>query len=312
MNSRRRDRPRRVSEMPALAAAALAAVTPGQTRTRTPNAARWAISSAARPKIEGSPPLRRTTRSPSKAASSSRSLIDSWPFEWRPDLLPTGTIRAPSPASASTPVPTSASKKITLAAWISFSALRVSRSGSPGPAPTSQTSPGAMSSAGCIYRLLRVDQLCDRRAARAAIGAGAQGRADLRHAGQALLADRGQNRLHADVEADAKDRPAVGFRNRGPAGEEIDGRRCRIGPQFAGNPVARRQHALAAREQRGLEALLLIEDDDAGAAAPGIHGFGPGARGQQILQLFDRITVPCQLVEPAAAYPRARPPETAG
>jgi hypothetical protein len=56
--------------MPRSAAAALAAVTPGQIRTGTPAARHASISSVARAKIAGSPPLRRTTHSPASAAST--------------------------------------------------------------------------------------------------------------------------------------------------------------------------------------------------------------------------------------------------
>lgn len=69
-------RPRSVSEAPPDAAAALAAVMPGQIRTVIPLAARWSSSSVERPKIDGSPPLSRTTRLPASAALASKTLIE--------------------------------------------------------------------------------------------------------------------------------------------------------------------------------------------------------------------------------------------
>src|SRR5437762_12884000 len=90
------------------------------------------------------------------------------------------------------------------------SALRVSRSGSPGPAPTSQTWPGWKSS-GCIGQLVcGCDQVGDGGAARTAVGARAEGLADGGHVGQLLLDDGAQDGAHANVEADADDRPAIG------------------------------------------------------------------------------------------------------
>src|SRR5690606_12028849 len=215
--------PRRVSDRPRLAAAALAAVTPGQTCTGTPAALHAASSSVDRPKIDGSPPLSRTTRSPAIAASTISASIACWLFECRPERLPTETRRTCGGASASTPGPTSASWKITRAARISRSALRVSRSGSPGPAPTSHTVPGAMRFGSAMGRFLAIaDQALDCRAARAAVGSRRQRLADRLDGHQALGRDRLDDRLQPDVEAGADDRPAVGQGRRRPSGEQLD------------------------------------------------------------------------------------------
>src|SRR5258708_10641047 len=61
---RRRARSRWVSETPSRLAAPWAALMPGTTSTGMPAARQAAISSVARPKIIGTPPLRRTTRLP--------------------------------------------------------------------------------------------------------------------------------------------------------------------------------------------------------------------------------------------------------
>ena len=161
--------PRMVSEIVPEAAAALAAVIPGQMRTGMPCADRAAISSLARPKIAGSPPLSRTTRLPACAASMRRWPLAAWSRECRPERLPTLMRSAEGRPSSSTRGPTSASKKTTSAASSSRSALRVRSSGSPGPAPTSQTELRGKSS-GNIRSFLGREELGERRAARSAVG----------------------------------------------------------------------------------------------------------------------------------------------
>ncbi len=69
--------PRWVSGMPATAGAASAEVIPGTTVTGTPAAAHASHSSPPRPNTNGSPPLRRTTRFPARARSTSTALISS-------------------------------------------------------------------------------------------------------------------------------------------------------------------------------------------------------------------------------------------
>ena len=116
---------------------------PGTTSTSMPAARSASTSSPPRPKMKGSPPLSRTTRLPLSAASTSRRWIWSCGTECSPLLLPTGTISADAFASSRMPLPTSLSAKITSAPAIRRAALIVSKSGSPGPAPTSATRPGA-------------------------------------------------------------------------------------------------------------------------------------------------------------------------
>ena len=64
-----------VSMMPAYDATATPAVTPGTISKPMPASARAASSSDARPKMHGSPPLRRTTILPTAAFSTSILLI---------------------------------------------------------------------------------------------------------------------------------------------------------------------------------------------------------------------------------------------
>ena len=66
-----------VNETASRAAAPCAAVMPGTTSTAIPAARQAAISSPARPKIIGSPPLSRTTRLPALASRIIRLLISS-------------------------------------------------------------------------------------------------------------------------------------------------------------------------------------------------------------------------------------------
>src|SRR3546814_13551965 len=75
-------------------------------------------------------------------------------------------------------------------------AFTVSNSGSPGPAPTSQTVPRGKSS-GCIARLLG-QNACERGATRPAVGARADRAADRRDIGEALVADRRDDRFQSE------------------------------------------------------------------------------------------------------------------
>src|SRR3546814_9405956 len=101
------------------------------------------------------------------------------------------------------PGPTSASWKMTSASRISRSALRVSSSGSPGPAPTSQTSPGAMMLSDGIADLLgRFQQSGDGGAARSAVGACLQRDSHLLQCGQRFRCDRGHDGFHAHVRSE--------------------------------------------------------------------------------------------------------------
>ena len=82
-------RPRCVTGMPASAGAAIALLTPGTTSKGTPAAARASASSPPRPKTNGSPPFRRTTRRPRRAPRTIRRWIVSCDSLGRPARLPT-------------------------------------------------------------------------------------------------------------------------------------------------------------------------------------------------------------------------------
>ncbi len=118
------------------------ALTPGMMRKRMPAAASASASSPPRPNTSGSPPFSRTTRLPSRARRIRRSLIRSCGVRRPPARLPTGSSRALE-ASARISGETSASCSTTSASARARAACRVSRPGSPGPAPTSQTVPGS-------------------------------------------------------------------------------------------------------------------------------------------------------------------------
>src|SRR3954453_22139405 len=105
------------------------------------------------------------------------------------------------------------------AAAISRAALSVSSSGSPGPAPTSQTG-WCASRCGMDSLPCGCEQLGEGRAARSAIGACAERLADRGDIGQPLSGDRLDDRAQADVEADADDRAAIFLRPGRPTGED--------------------------------------------------------------------------------------------
>src|SRR3546814_3581098 len=124
-------------------------------------------------------------------------------------------------------------------------AFTVSNSGSPGPAPTSQTVPRGKSS-GCIARLLG-QNACERGATRPAVGARADRAADPRDIGEALVADRRDDRFQSEVEADADDRAVVGLCPPRAAGEQ--GRRDVGRSELRDQPVARGKLAGFSDEQ---------------------------------------------------------------
>jgi hypothetical protein len=119
----------------------------GADLARTPWRSQRGDSSIERPKIDGSPPFSRTTRSPAQRA------FDQQRVDRRPDPSNAGPNACRRHqlglglGDTSTPGPDQRIVEDDLGRAISRSALRVSRSGSPGPAPTSQTGAGAMSSA---------------------------------------------------------------------------------------------------------------------------------------------------------------------
>src|SRR5574340_88787 len=117
---------------------------PGTTWNGMPCAARVSISSPPRPKMNGSPPLRRSTRLPSLARRTSSSLISSWRIVWSARFLPTKMRCASRRAMSTMGFDTRLSYTTTSAFCIRRSARKVSRSGSPGPAPTRYTSPRRM------------------------------------------------------------------------------------------------------------------------------------------------------------------------
>ena len=140
--------PRWVTGIPAAAGAARAALTPGITRTGIPARSSARTSSPPRPKRNGSPPLSRTTRLPSRAAAIIASLMLVCEAERRPPRLPTSISRARGPQSRSTSGLISASWNTTSASARTARVPMVSRSGSPGPAPARTTSPIAAASVG--------------------------------------------------------------------------------------------------------------------------------------------------------------------
>ena len=93
--------PRCVTGIPAYAGTAIADVIPGATSKGTPALASVSTSSPPLPNTNGSPPLRRTTVLPSRAALTSVSLI----WAWKPDgvsgSFPMNTRSASGGASAS-------------------------------------------------------------------------------------------------------------------------------------------------------------------------------------------------------------------
>jgi hypothetical protein len=135
-------KPRAVTGMPAYAGAARADEIPGTTWKAMPSATSASASSDPRPKTNGSPPLRRTTRRPACACPTSWALISSWRGAVPVQLvLPTSTSSASGRQCRRTSGCTSRSTSTT-SAWASSSApRRVSSPGSPGPAPTSATVP---------------------------------------------------------------------------------------------------------------------------------------------------------------------------
>src|SRR5574340_591520 len=117
---------------------------PGTTWNWMPSAASVSISSPPRPKMNGSPPLRRSTRLPSLASRTSSSLISSCLSVWSARFLPTKMRSASRRVISTMGLETRLSYTTTSAFCIRRSARKVSRSGSPGPAPTRYTSPRRM------------------------------------------------------------------------------------------------------------------------------------------------------------------------
>jgi hypothetical protein len=127
---------RSVSGVLRQAATAKAAVIPGTISKEMPASRRAAISSPARPKMSGSPDLRRTTERSARTWWSMRKWISAWVMRGWPQRLPTGMISAEGLARSRTSSETRSSGRMMSAVWRSRRARRVSRPGSPGPAPT--------------------------------------------------------------------------------------------------------------------------------------------------------------------------------
>ena len=133
-----------VSGMPIEAGAARPLLMPLTTSTWTPAARRWAHSSPPRPKMNGSPPFRRTTQCPASASDIIRRSMNSCEVERQPPRLPTCTMRAVAGACAKISGLTRSSTSTTSAEAITRTAFNVNNSGSPGPAPTKKTLPGCL------------------------------------------------------------------------------------------------------------------------------------------------------------------------
>ena len=133
-----------VSGTPNEVMAAKPAVMPLTTVTVTPAARRFSTSSPPRPNTNGSPPLRRTTVSPSRTAMMVSFSMKACGVDLQPPRFPTWITRAVGEARATMAALTKSSTSNTVARWMALRALRVSSSGSPGPAPTSVQLPWAV------------------------------------------------------------------------------------------------------------------------------------------------------------------------
>ena len=154
-------RPRCVTGIPASAGAAIAEVTPGTTSNGTPAALSAKASSAPRPRTNGSPHLSRTTRWPRRAARIMRWWIDSWRIALRRARLPTKN-RCACGARSSAARDTRASNSTRSASAKRLTAFCVNRSGSPGPAPTSETNPIPFTDLTPLWARPRADRLVSR------------------------------------------------------------------------------------------------------------------------------------------------------
>ena len=122
----------------------MAEVMPGISSKGTPRSARASSSSPPRPNTKGSPPFRRTTLCPARASSSRMRLICSWGTLWWEASLPTSMARASGGIMARMAGLTRRSYTTTSAPARASRPFKVSRPGSPGPAPTSVTFPPMM------------------------------------------------------------------------------------------------------------------------------------------------------------------------
>ena len=164
-----------VSDTPSRLAAPCAALMPGTTSTAMPAVRQAAISSPARPKIIGSPPLSRTTRLPAFASDTISALISSCLQDGAKPVLPTSIFFASRRAKSRIAGATRSSIRITSADCSARTARSVSNSGSPGPAPTSVTEPW---SAFCTFVLRFGEQTIEVGLCRLAIGIASRARGE--------------------------------------------------------------------------------------------------------------------------------------
>ena len=140
-----------VSGAPRLVSAARPEVMPLTMLGSMPCSRRYCTSSPPRPKMKGSPPLRRTTRSPCCTSCSIKRRMNACGVLWQPPRLPTCTTRAAGAAQSSTASSTKSSTSSTVAWRMALTAAMVNKSGLPGPAPTKVQLPwpGCAGSVGC-------------------------------------------------------------------------------------------------------------------------------------------------------------------
>ena len=143
--------PRWVTGIPRRAGTEIAEVSPGTTVTGTSAAAQASSSSKPRPKTKLSPPLKRTTRLPARARSTITSLMASWVAERPRGSLATSISSTWGPSSSSSSRGARRSATTTSAEASACRAATVTKSGSPGPPPTS-TTPGVRSWASAAVR----------------------------------------------------------------------------------------------------------------------------------------------------------------
>ena len=130
-----------VSDNPAAALAAVAAVTPGTIAYGMPASRNACSSSPARPKINGSPPLSRTVFFPALPKATNSALISAWVAPRQPARLPAKWSSTDERQCCNNSRLTKSSHTTASASRKRFNPRTVMRSIAPGPAPTSQTKP---------------------------------------------------------------------------------------------------------------------------------------------------------------------------
>src|ERR1019366_901698 len=262
-----------------LAAAAQAAVTPGTTVTGTPAARREASSSPPRPNTNGSPPFSRTTWAPDRASRTISALIAACCIACRPQRLPTSMRRTSGRAKSRIDGSIRASNNSTSALWIAFTARNVSRSGSPGPQPTSVARPSGRGHADIAQDLLEFGD------AGAAIRAGPEHDADFRARAQPVGHDGMPDRIPRDTEAGADARPLGGglvieFPRQQPAPRGIRDRCAQYGDQRG---FGRQRGGIMGQEQGPRDGAVQQggDPDDAAFRIGHLQPLGPVGGGDQ-------------------------------